>query len=147
MQELQGNNLDLHKKRYHHKRNTVVSSMSKMWSMPRYTGREAGMNKILEYIHWWFPILALSTPIIWAVIYHVWYVKYREQKEKERWERIQKFFDENADKYPEAAKSFQLARFWASKDGYDLMHTIKTAEYKEQQYPRRKGSKRHRNKE
>ena len=84
---------------------------------------------ILEYINWWFPILALSAPVLWAFIYHYWYYDYRKRKEAESWERINKFFAENADKYPEAAAFFGMARFWASPQGYDAMYQIKKAEY------------------
>jgi len=84
---------------------------------------------ILYYITWWFPILMLSIPVIWAIIYHSWYAGYRERKSKERWERIAKFFQKNADKYPSAATSFNAARFWGSKDGYSAMYEIKKAEF------------------
>ena len=84
---------------------------------------------ILEYITWWFPIFCLLSPVIWAIIYHNWYKYYKERKSAERWERLSKFFVENADKYPEAATSFRMAKFHASPQGYDLMHKIKKAEY------------------
>jgi len=84
---------------------------------------------ILEYINWWLPILLFSTPIIWTIIYYYWYLDYKERKEAECWDRISKFFAKNADKYPEAAEAFGAARFWASNDGYETMHKIKTAEY------------------
>lgn len=84
---------------------------------------------ILYYAVWWVPILAFSTPIIWTIVYYAWYADYKERKEVECWERLSKFFAENADKYPEAAASFGMARFWSSPRGYDVMHKIKTAEY------------------
>lgn len=84
---------------------------------------------ILYYAIWWVPILALSAPVIWTIIYYAWYVDYKERKEAECWERINQFFTENADKYPDAAISFGMVRFWASPKGYDTMHRIKTAEY------------------
>ena len=79
---------------------------------------------ILEYAVWWVPILMLSAPIVWTIIYWNWYVDYKERKETERWERISKFF---AEEYPVG-----LARFWASPKGYDLMYKIKEAEFYEQ---------------
>ena len=87
------------------------------------------LYKILEYSIWWFPILCLSAPVIWAIIYHCWYYDYKQRKSEERWERIAAFFAKHRDKYPEAAASFGAARFWASKDGYKTMHGIKKAEY------------------
>ena len=84
---------------------------------------------ILDYMIWLLPVLAFSSPILWAFIYHYWYYDYRIRKEAESWERINKFFAENADKYPEAAVSFDMARFWASPQGYDAMYQIKKAEY------------------
>ncbi len=84
---------------------------------------------ILYYAIWWVPILMFSTPIIWTIVYYVWYVGYKERKEAESWERIGRFFAENIDKYPDAAISFSMARFWASPKGYDTMHRIKKAEY------------------
>lgn len=84
---------------------------------------------ILYYAIWWVPILAFSAPIIWTIIYYVWYLDYKERREVESWERISKFFSENADKYPEAAAGFGMAKFWSSRQGYDLMCKIKEAEY------------------
>jgi len=75
------------------------------------------------------PILAFSAPFLWAIVYHNWYKYYRERKIAERWERISKFFAEHQEQYPEAAATFNMARFWSSSDGYDLMHRAKTAEY------------------
>lgn len=87
------------------------------------------LYKILEYSIWWVPILAMSSPIIWTVIYHSWYVGYRERKQKERWERIIAFFTKHGDKYFDAAASFGVAKFWASNEGYKTMRRIKKAEY------------------
>ena len=84
---------------------------------------------ILEYVNWWLPVLAFSSPIIWAIVYHNWYKYYKERKEAESWERISKFFNEHQEQYPDAAASFGMARFWASPGGYNLMHKIKTVEY------------------
>ena len=84
---------------------------------------------ILSYAIWWLPILMFSAPIIWTIVYYAWYLDYKERKEVESWERIEKFFAKNADKYPDAASSFGMARFWSIPKGYDAMHRIKTAEY------------------
>lgn len=70
-----------------------------------------------------------SAPIIWTIIYYAWYIDYKERKEAARWERISNFFAKHQDKYPEAAASFGMAGFFASKQGYDMMHRIKEAEY------------------
>jgi len=84
---------------------------------------------VLEYITWWLPIFCLSLPIIWAFVYHYWYFDYKKRQNEARWKRLGEFFARNADKYPEAAGLFGLAKFWESKEGYDTMHTIKKAEY------------------
>lgn len=86
---------------------------------------------ILSYITWWFPILVFSLPFVWAIIYHNWYKYYRERKIAARWERLGAFFAKYGDKYPEAAASFCMARFWASPQGHDTMYHIKKSEYKE----------------
>lgn len=84
---------------------------------------------ILEHITWWFPALALSAPIIWAIIYHCWYVDYKKKKDTERAKRLDAFFVKYANKYPEAATSWGIAKFWASPQGHDVMREIKTVEY------------------
>lgn len=87
---------------------------------------------ILEYMIWWLPILMLLTPVVWTIIYYSWYVDYKEKKEVECWERINRFFAKNADKYPEAATSFGMARFWHSQSGHSMMRKIKEAKFYEQ---------------
>lgn len=85
--------------------------------------------KLFEYFILCFIIFLLAIPVVLLASNTRWYFGYKARKEAESWERISKFFDENADKYPEAAASFGMARFWASPKGYDTMHKIKTVEY------------------
>jgi hypothetical protein len=94
--------------------------------------------KILEYINWWLPILVLSAPIVWTIIYYAWYIDYKEKREELAWERIAQFFNENADKYPEAATSFGVARFLASDEGREVMYQVKKAEYEQRSNLERK---------
>ena len=80
---------------------------------------------LLEYITWWVPLLALLSPVIWAIIYHNWYKHYRQRKQDESWERIGAFFAKHSAKYPDAAASFGMAKFWASEQGDKPMYRIK----------------------
>ena len=91
----------------------------------------------LEYIGQWLPIIALSLPCLWAVIYHNWYYDWRKRKERERWERLARFFAKNSEKYPDAAASFGMARFFASEGGRDLMYKIKQQEFESMTQERR----------
>jgi hypothetical protein len=88
---------------------------------------------LLAWIYYYailgFIVFLLAIPIALLLTNTRWYIRYKERKEAERWERISKFFAENADKYPDAAISFEMAKFWASPQGYDTMHKIKEAEY------------------
>lgn len=89
---------------------------------------------LLEWMVWWLPISMFLAPFIWAIIYHCWYADYKERKEAESWEKIAEFFAKNRDRFPDAASSFQMARFWASPQGHDLMRDMKTKEYYSRMY-------------
>lgn len=84
---------------------------------------------ILECVIWCYIAFLLAIPVLLVAKDTKWYIEYKKRKEAESWERISKFFAENADKYPEAAISFGMARFWASPQGYDTMYKIKMTEY------------------
>ena len=85
--------------------------------------------KILEYAILLYIIALCLVPVVLVFLSTPWYINYKERKELESWEIIGKFFEENADEYPDAAISFGMARFWASKTGYNTMYKIKEAEY------------------
>ena len=84
---------------------------------------------ILDYAVWLVPIVMFSAPIVWTIVYYAWYLDYKDRKEAASWELISKFFTEHAEEYPDAAASFGMAEFYASPQGYDMVHRIKEAEY------------------
>lgn len=94
-----------------------------------------GLFLVLLYdIHIWFPVAVLSAPVIYAIIYHNgghgWYLRRKEKKSQEAWDRLSRFFAKHESAYPDAMASFKRAKFWASDEGGKLMHSIKESEFR-----------------
>ena len=68
---------------------------------------------ILEHITEIVVLVALAVPCVWCAVANLTY-EWRKHRRQERiqlsWDRLSRFFSENADRYPEAAVSFFRAK-------------------------------------